>query len=257
MELGYALASEEHPALDLMAHAAATTAAMMPGRFFLGVGTGENLNEHVVGHGWPGPGERLAMLDETVAVIRGLLTGTLTTFRGDYYTVEGARLYTVPFDPIPIVVAASKPRAAEVGDGIINASPDPSLIRAFEAAGGEGPRYGQLTVCWAEDEDEAIRIARRAWPNAALPGDLAQELPLPEHYEHAAALVRDEDVAAAIVCGPDPERHVAAIMAYVDAGVDHVYVHQVGHDQEGFFRFYEREVRPRLEAIGAGAPPPS
>lgn len=245
-----------HPAI--VGQAAATAASMLPGRFFLGVGTGENLNEHVLGDRWPAAGIRREMLEEAVAVMRQLWEGELTSHRGDYYTVENARLYTVPEEPIEVMVAAGGPEAAElagrIGDGFVGTAPEAELLEAFEAAGGEGkPRYGQLTVCWAEDEAEARRTAYEWWPNAALRGTLGQELPLPSHFEAAAAMVTEDDVAEAVVCGPDPERHAEAIDAYVEAGYDHVYVHQVGPDQEGFLRFSERELLPRYARASAGA----
>ena len=237
----------QHPAI--VAQAAATVARLMPGRFFLGVGTGENLNEHVVGAPWPPPGVRLEMLDEAIGVIRALWAGDEVMHRGRHFDVVHARLYTTPGKAIPIVVAAANPEAVALagraGDGLVTTSPDAELVDAFLRAGGTGPRYGQMTVCWHESEAEARRIARRSWPNAALPGDLNQELERPAHFEQAARLVREEDVAELIVCGPDPERFRETIAAYADAGLDHVYIHQVGPDQEGFLRFAERELLGR------------
>jgi G6PDH family F420-dependent oxidoreductase len=237
-----------HPAI--IAHAAATSAAMMPGRFFLGLGAGENLNEHVVGEGWPAPDERLAMLAEAIEVIRLLWQGGYQTHRGEFYDVEQARLYTLPDEPPPIAVAAAKPRAAELageaGDAFIGVAPDKELIGEYEGAGGKGPRYGQITVCWAEDEAEAKRTAREVWPNAALGGDLTFELPLPLHYEQATESVTEEEVAESVICGPDPQPHLDAIREYEQAGYDHVYIHQVGPNQEGFFDFYRQEILPAL-----------
>jgi len=239
-----------HPAI--IAHATATVAAMMPGRFFLGVGTGENLNEHILGDRWPPHDVRSEMLEEAVAVIRLLWQGGEQTHRGRHYTVENARLYTLPEEPPPIMVAGSGPRAARlagrIGDGLINTAPDAEVRETFERAGGAGkPRYAQMTVCWAADEPQARRTAFEIWPNGGLKGELSQELPTPAHFEQAAKLVTEEMVAEEVVCGPDPERHIAKIQAYVDAGYDHIYVHQVGPDQEGFFRFYEREILPRFQ----------
>ncbi len=234
-----------HPAL--VAQAAATCAALMPGRFLLGLGTGENLNEHVVGARWPSFGERRELLEEAIEVIRLLWSGELVSFRGRFYTVDRARLYTLPDELPPILVAAGGPRAAELagrrGDGLVSTSPDREIVEEFEQAGGrDAPRYGQLTVCWARTEEEAAEVAYECWPNAALRGELGQELPLPEHFEQAAATLRREDVAQAVVCGPDPQRFVEAIAEFEQAGFDHVYLHQVGPDQEGFFRFFEREL---------------
>jgi coenzyme F420-dependent glucose-6-phosphate dehydrogenase len=238
-----------HPAI--IAQAAATSAAMMPGRFFLGVGTGENLNEHILGDRWPAHDMRQEMLEEAIEIIRTLWQGDTLTYRGGYYTVENARIYTLPDQLPPILMAASGPRAAEaagrLADGFITTAPEADLLKRFEAAGGSGkPSYGQLTVCWAQDEASARRTAYEYWPTAAIRGELTQELPTPAHFEQAAKMVREEDVAQVIICGPDAERHIAALKEFIDAGYGHVYVHQVGPDQEGFFRFYEQEVLPKL-----------
>jgi coenzyme F420-dependent glucose-6-phosphate dehydrogenase len=236
-----------HPVV--IAQAAATIATMMPDRFFLGVGTGENLNEHVTGERWPAIDERLEMLEEAVGVIRELWTGTDVTFRGKHYTVEQARLYTRPETSPPIHMAAAGPHAVEIAsriaDGLIGTAPDKGLIDDYVAhTGGNKPRFGQVTVCWAADADEAKRTAHEWWPNAALHGELTQELPLPRHFEQAVKNVSPEDVAKTITCGPDVDAHVHAIQEFVDAGYDHVYVHQIGADQEGFFTFYEEQVLP-------------
>ncbi|HXH13025.1 MAG TPA: TIGR03557 family F420-dependent LLM class oxidoreductase [Alphaproteobacteria bacterium] len=238
-----------HPAI--IAQAAATVAAMMPGRFFLGVGTGENLNEHILGDRWPPHDVRLEMLEEAVEVIRLLWQGGTQTYRGLYYVVENARIYTLPEQLPPIIVAASGPRAAEaagrIGDGLVTTAPKAEILQRFQAEGGSGkPAYGQLTVCWASDEADARRLAYEHWPTAAVRGELTQELPTPAHFAQAAEMVREEDIAQAIICGPDPERHLAGIREFVEAGYDHVYIHQVGPNQEGFFHFYEHEVLPKL-----------
>jgi coenzyme F420-dependent glucose-6-phosphate dehydrogenase len=234
-----------HPAL--VAQAAATSASLMDGRFFLGLGTGENLNEHILGDRWPGHEERLEMLEEAIEVIRRLWKGDLVTHRGRHFTVDRARLYTLPKQTPKIAIAASGPRAAElagaIGDALISTSPDAELVSAFEQAGGsDKPRYGQLTVCWAESEEQALDTAYEWWPNAAIAGELGQELALPRHFEQAATMVSRDDIASAVVCGPDPARHREAIAEYDSAGFDHVYVHQVGPDQDGFLRFSEREL---------------
>jgi coenzyme F420-dependent glucose-6-phosphate dehydrogenase len=238
-----------HPAI--IAQAAATSASMMEGRFFLGLGTGENLNEHVVGEGWPAPDERLAMLEEAIEVIRLLWQGGYQTHRGDFFDVEQARLYTLPAEPPAIAVAAAKPLAAELAgraaDAFVNTAPDPEPIKAFESAGGQGkPKYGQITGCWAESADEGARIACEIWPNAALSGDLGYELPLPLHYEQATADVTPEDLAESIPCGPDPDRWLEDIRQYEQTGYTHIYFHQIGRDQEGFLRFWAEELAPKL-----------
>jgi G6PDH family F420-dependent oxidoreductase len=236
-----------HPAI--VAQAAATVAALLPGRFMLGVGTGENLNEHILGTTWPSAAVRREMLEEAIQVIRALWEGDDTSHRGCHYTVENARIYSLPKQLPPIFVAASGEKAAELagraGDGLVATAPKKETIETFEQAGGKGkPRYGELTVCWAKDEAQATRTAREIWPNAALGGELSQELPLPRHFEQAAQTVRDDDMAKSVPCGPDPEKHRAALKQYMDAGFDHVAIHQIGPDQEGFFRFYEKEILP-------------
>jgi len=237
-----------HPAI--IAQASATAAAMMPGRFFLGVGTGENLNEHVLGDHWPPVDVRLEMLEEAVAVIRKLWEGDLCSHDGNHYLVENARIYTLPDELPAIVVAAAGPKAAtlagRIGDGFWSTVPKPDLVKGFEDAGGRGPRYGMVTVCWAPDEEQAKRTAHEWWPNAGLPGQLTQELALPAHFEQAVTLVTPEALAEKLPLGPDPDRHVEAIREYVGAGFDHVYIHQIGPDQDGFFDFFERELAPRL-----------
>ena len=237
-----------HPAL--IAQAAATAAAMMPGRFFLGAGTGENLNEHVIGAHWPPAAVRREMLEEALEVIRALWQGKRLDHRGRHYVVERARLYTLPDEPPPIYVAASGPKSAElagrIGDGLFSLSPQSELLETFDAAGGSGkPRYGQIEVCVAEDEAEARRIAYEYWPNTALGGELTQELATPAHFEQATSTVREEDVAEKVVCGSDPDRHLEQIARFRDAGYDHVYFHQIGPDQETFLRFYAEQVLPR------------
>ena len=238
-----------HPAI--VAHAAATAGEMMPGRFFLGLGTGENLNEHVHGDRWPAIDERVEMLEEAIDVIRLLWEGGQQTHRGRFYTVEQARVFDIPKERPPIVVAAKGDKAArlagEKGDGLVGTAPDRDLLQTFEHAGGSGkPTYGQVHVCWAEKEEEARRTALEWWPNTSIPGELGVELPLPRHFEQAAELLSEDDVAGSVTCGPDPERHRQALREYADAGFTHVYAHQVGPDQEGFMRFYEQEVLPKL-----------
>jgi coenzyme F420-dependent glucose-6-phosphate dehydrogenase len=238
-----------HPAI--IAQAAATSAAMMPGRFFLGVGTGENLNEHVLGSRWPAPDERLEMLEEAVEVIRLLWQGGYQTHRGKHYTVEQARLYTLPEQLPEICVAAAQPNAAElagrIGDGLISVAPEQELAENFEQAGGKGkPRYGHLTVCWAASEEEAKRTAHENWPNAGLEGPLSQELAIPAYFEAAAEMVEPDDLAEALPLGPDPDRHLQAVREFEEAGFDHVYIHQIGADQDGFLDFASRELIPKL-----------
>lgn len=241
-----------HPAI--IAQAGATAAEMMPGRFFLGVGTGENLNEHILGQHWPPPEVRLEMLEEAVDVMRKLWQGGLKSHYGRHFTVENARIYTLPEEPPPVYIAASGPNAmrlaGRLGDGMISLAPDEDLLSEFDESGGRNKRrYGMMTVCWAPSEEQARKTAHECWPNTALKGALSRELALPSHYEAAVSHVTVDEVAEKIVCSPDPEKHISKIHAYLDAGYDHVYIHQVGPDQEGFFRFYESEILPNLDGF--------
>lgn len=238
-----------HP--TIIAQAAATAATMMPGRFFLGVGTGENLNEHIQGFRWPPHDIRLALLEEAVQIIRLLWEGENTSFWGDFFTVEDAHLFTLPDEIPPIMVAGSGDDMAEVagqiGDGFISTAPEEKLLEAYEAGGGEGPRIGQLTVCWAESEEAAKETVYEIWPNSALPGELSQELRTVEHFEQAVKIVTKEEATKHIVTGPDPQKHLDGIRKFLNVGYDQVYIHQIGHDQEGFFSFYEQEVLPEFQ----------
>jgi G6PDH family F420-dependent oxidoreductase len=232
-------------------------AELFEGRFFLGVGTGENLNEHVLGDAWPEWDVRAEMLEEAIEVMRQLWTGEVVSHRGQYYIVQNARLYTLPDEPPPIHVAAGGERMAElagrIGDGFIGTGPDKALLKAYAEAGGSGPRYGQITVCWGTDERAARRTAHKIWPTSAIRGEATQELPNPAHFEQLAEMVSENQIAEAIACGPDPDVHLEKLRSYIDAGYDHVYIHQIGPDQEGFIRFAERELIPQLEPATASA----
>jgi len=238
-----------HPAI--IAQASATAASLMPGRFFLGLGTGERLNEHILGAPWPARDVRAEMLAEAVGVIRQLWRGEMTSHRGRHYTVDTARIFSLPEPLPPIYLAAGGTKAAreaaQHGDGTIGTGPDRSILDAFAEAGGEGPRIGQVTVCWAATEAEARRTAREWWPTVTIHGEASQELPSPAHFEQLTASVTEEQVAEIVPCGPKAERHLARIAEYVDAGYDHVYVHQIGPDQAGFIKFAEGELLPALK----------
>ena len=243
-----------HPAI--IAQASATIGCLMPGRFFLGVGSGESLNEHVVGQTWPPPDMRQDMLEEAVEVLRLLHRGGEQSHYGKFFQVHDARVYNIPDEPVPIYVAAAGQHAARLaarlGDGLICSAPSAESVAAFEAGGGAGkPRYGQLTVCWARSEDEAVRTAHEYWPISGLEGQFKNELPRPLYLEQASKPVTPEMVKREIVCGPDPQAHVDGLAKFVKAGFDHVYVHQVGPDQEGFMRFYQREILPRAASLAA------
>ncbi|MFB6141601.1 MAG: TIGR03557 family F420-dependent LLM class oxidoreductase [Halosimplex sp.] len=234
-----------HPAV--VAQAAATVADMFDGRFFLGVGTGENLNEHVTGEGWPAFDVRAGRLEESVEVIRQLWSGENVTYRGVHVTVEDAKLFTLPDDPPPLHVSGTGPKSAsmagEIGDGLVSVAPVAEFVERFEDH-GDGPTYGQVTVCYADDERSARETALEYWPNGGSPGSVNWELRTPKDIEAATEYVDEDRIGEEIVCSPDPNDHVEQIQRFVDAGFDHVYVHQVGPDQGAFFDFYESEVLP-------------
>jgi G6PDH family F420-dependent oxidoreductase len=236
-----------HPAI--IAQAAATSAVQHEGRFVLGVGSGEALNEHIFGDPWPNADVRLSMLEEAVELIRELHRGRVVNHSGRHYTVEGARIYTVPDEPVPIYVSAFGPKAAEVagriGDGFVCMMPDTDLLRTFREAGGKGkPVQGGFKACYADTADEGLATAHRIWPNMQLPGELAQVLPQPRHFEQASQLVTEQTMAGTLPTGPDPEAYQATLQSYVDAGFDEVYVAQIGPRQDEFFDFWRTKVRP-------------
>ena len=237
-----------HPAV--VAHAAATASLMLDGRFTLGVGSGEALNEHVLGDRWPPADVRLEMLEEAVGVIRRLLGGQEVSHHGRHYTVENARLYSCPADPPPIAVsgfgAKSLALAARIGDGFVTTSPSAEAVRDYRRQGGEGPTMALVKVCWGEDEAAAKKLAYERWRTTSVPGELNQELPVPAHFEQASEQVTEEMVAEKIPCGPDPDRLAEVLAKYLEAGFDEVYVSQIGDDQSGFLECFFGEVRPGL-----------
>lgn len=237
----------QHPAV--VAQAAATCALLTDGGFTLGVGTGEALNEHVVGQRWPAAQVRLDMLEEAIEVIRKLFAGGLVTHTGTNYRVETARLYSLPDTPPKIYMSGFGERAirlaAQVADGYISVQPNADFVRLYrESGGGDRPVQGGLKVCWGPDAAQARKLMHRLWATDQVPGESAQLLPSPRHFQQLAQLVTEEMITAP--CGPDPQDHVRAVRAYTSAGFDEVYIGQVGPDQEGFFEFYSCDVLPRL-----------
>jgi G6PDH family F420-dependent oxidoreductase len=239
-----------HPAI--IAQAAATSARLCRGGFRLGVGSGEALNEHITGSRWPTADVRLDMLEEAVEVIRALLTGERVNHHGVHYTVEDARIFTLPDEPVEIPVSAFGPAAislaARIGDGFVTAQPDADGLASYREQGGRGPSMAGAKACWGTDRDEAQKLAHRLWANQGVPGELAQVLPSPAHFEQASELVTPEMIGETIPCGPDVDEHVQKLMQYADAGFDELYVSQIGPHQEGFFEFYEAEVLPALRS---------
>lgn len=238
-----------HPAV--IAQAAATSAVLHDGRFVLGVGSGEALNEHILGAAWPQADVRLEMLEEAVEVLRELWRGDFVNHHGKHYTVEHARIYTLPDTPPPIYVSGFGPKsielAARIGDGYISTMPDAEMVRRFrDAGGGDKPCQAGFKAAYADSADEGARIAYERWPNAGVPGELSQVLPSPRHFEQAAQLVQPEMMKESFVCGNSPDAHLEMIDRYAKAGFDEVYVANTGPNTEGLFDLYQREVLPRL-----------
>lgn len=240
-----------HPAV--IAQAAATTQVMFDGRFGLGIGSGEALNEHIFGDAWPTADVRLEMLEESVEVMRRLWTGELVRHRGRHYTVDTARIYTLPADGVPVLVSGFGDKATElaakIGDGYMTTSPDEEMVQRYRKNGGKGPTQAGVKVCWAADRDTARKTVHRLWANSALPGEAAQVLPSPKHFEQLSKLVTEDMAVEGIACGPDVADFVDSIKLYVDAGIDEIYISQIGHDQDGFFRFWDTELRDALAGL--------
>lgn len=239
-----------HPAV--IAQAAATSAVMLGGKFTLGVGSGEALNEHILGDPWPTAPKRLDMLEEAVEVIRSLWTGDVVRHDGRFYTVDSARIYTLPDEPPPIYISGFGPQAtalaARIGDGYITTSPDAELLGQFrEQSGGKPAQIGQK-ACWAPTHDEGVEIAHRLWSNSGLPGELAQVLPSPQHFEQASELVTTEMTADSVTCGPDVDAHVEALLPAVEAGFEEVYVANMGPHYADMIAAYGEHVLPALRS---------
>lgn len=237
-----------HP--TIVAQAAATASVQLDGRFVLGVGTGEALNEHVLGDRWPGEPTRLQMLEEAVEVIRELWRGEYTYHAGRHYTVDNARIYTRPDVPPRVFVSAFGPRSFElavrIGDGFITTQPDAERVSEWKTRTRGRPAQSGYKVCMAPSEDEGVLIAHHLWANAGLPGELSQVLPSPAHFEQASTLVSQDSTRDSVVCGRDVQRHVEAFQPYAEAGFDDVHIANMGPHYRDFFELYGTEVLPRL-----------
>jgi G6PDH family F420-dependent oxidoreductase len=237
-----------HPAI--VAQAAATAAVMTNGRFTLGVGTGEALNEHVLGDVWPSIDTRLEMLEEAVALMRELWEGGFVTRTGTHYRVDHARGYTLPDGPPPVYVSGFGPKAtdvaARIGDGYISTQSDPELVQRFKEATGGKPAQAGTKVAYADTVDEGVAHAHRLWANSGLPGELAQVLPSPKHFEQASQLVTEESTRESVVAGKDPEAHLEQVREYEKVGYDELYVANMGPHHQAMVEFYGREVLPRV-----------
>lgn len=238
-----------HPAI--IAQAAATTASMMEGRFLLGLGSGENLNEHILGDHWPPASIRIEMLEEAIHIIRMLWKGDIYNFKGKYYTIENAQIYTLPSKFPPILMAADGELAAEtagrIADGLITPGIRDHLVKIFKNTGGEDkPCYAEASVCWAADEEYAKNIAHEYWPILSNKNGLNWEITTPKYFEALARMTNPETLTSHMACGNDPQRHIDEIKEFINAGYNHVFVHQLGPHQEGFINFYKEEVLPEF-----------
>jgi len=243
-----------HPAI--IAQGAATLGLLSGDRFTLGLGAGERLNEHVVGAGWPGRGERHERLGEAADIIQGLLAGDLTNYRGNHFDLDHARLFDRPEIKPDVVIAAGGPEAARLagrkGDGLIVTEPRPDLIEAFVSAGGSGPRYAEVALCYAEREEDAQKTAHHYFRWSVTGWPVQAELPDTEGFAAATEHVTPETVAEGVSCGPSPERHLQAIDRFLQAGYDRIILVQVGPDQDTFFDLFEHELAPALRDRAAG-----
>jgi G6PDH family F420-dependent oxidoreductase len=223
---------------------------MLGGRFVLGVGTGEALNEHILGGPWPSLDVRLEMLEEAISLIRELWTGEVVTRQGKHYQVDTARIYTLPDQPPPIYMSAFGPKALEVAarvaDGFICTQDDEGMVSSFKEQSGGKPAQGGYKVAWAKTADEGVDHAHRLWANAGVPGELAQVLPSPRHFEQASQLVTRSSTAESVVAGPKIEEHVDQMRSFVSAGYDEVYVANMGPHYREMIEAYGRDVLPAV-----------
>ena len=237
----------------IIAQAAATSAVLLDGKLTLGVGSGEALNEHIYGQAWPTAEVRLEMLEEAVELIRALWSGECISHRGRHYTLDNAQIYTLPHTPPPIYMSGFGPKAtdlaARIADGYINTSPDRDLLERYRAKAQPGARaQAGFKVAYGQTADEGVGHAHRLWANSGLPGELAQVLPTPSHFEQASSLVTKEMTAESVVAGPDPERHAEAFKPYLEAGFDEIYVGNMGPHYREMIRMYGEQVLPALRA---------
>lgn len=226
-------------------------------RFSLGLGSGERLNEHVVGLGWPGVAERHERFTEAIEIIQGLLKGELTDYRGKHLHLENAHLHDRPQRKPRVVIAAGGPKAAalagEHGDALIATEPKAELVKAYEEAGGKGPRYAEVSVCLARTENEGRKTAHKyfRWSLGGWP--VQAELPNPRSFAAASAQATPEDMGKKIPCGPAIEKHVAAITKFIDAGFDHIIITQIGPQQNLLLEAFKTELAQALRGKAGGS----
>ena len=248
-----------HPAV--IAHAAATLGAMFPGRFYLGLGAGEALNEHVVGGVWPEIGIRSAMMFESIEIINKLFTGNVVKHKGEYFTLESAKLYTRPEKPVPVYVATAGPinakKTGKFADGIITVGAADEKIGMLWAKFEEGarevgkdpsaaPKMLQIHVSWARTDQEAIDQAVLEWPNGGMPFP-KQDIKNPEDFAAMAKMVGPNDFKNRVLMTSDLGAHAAHIQHYLDMGFDEIHLHNVGRNQAEFIEVFGKEVLPQLK----------
>jgi len=248
-----------HPVV--VAHASATLGAMYPGRFWLGLGAGEALNEHVIGGEWPEIGIRSAMMFESIEIINKLFTGKVVKHDGDYFTLESARLYTVPEEPVKVYVATAGPlnakRTGKFADGIITVGAADSKIAMLWDKFRDGAREAgkdpsamrtqlQVHVSWAPTQAAAEEQALLEWPNGGMPFP-KQDIKNPEDFANIAKLVSLDNFANRMLISADLDEHIAAIQNYVEMGFDDIYLHNVGRNQTEFIKVFGEQVLPRLK----------
>jgi coenzyme F420-dependent glucose-6-phosphate dehydrogenase len=247
-----------HPAV--IAQAAATLEAMFPGRFYLGLGAGEALNEHIIGDYWPEAPVRLERLMEAIEIIQALFTGKVVKHRGAHFNVESAKIYTMPDAPPPIYVATSGPimaqRTGKFTDGIITVGAADEKIKGLldrydkgaQEAGKDPvtmPRILQVKISFADSEEQAVEYAMKEWPNGGMNFPKA-DIRNPEDFEAMAKLVRPDNYKNRVLLTPDLSEHVAHLQHFIDLGFNEIYIHNVARNQEAFIDAYGKQVLPNL-----------
>jgi G6PDH family F420-dependent oxidoreductase len=237
-----------HPAV--IAQATATLGLLSENRFTLGLGAGERLNEHVTGGGWPGIPERHERLGEAIDIIQGLLAGSQQTYRGKHFELDHARLFDRPTQKPIVAIAAGGPEAARLagrkGDGLVATEARADLIEAYVAAGGSGPRYAEVAMCYAESDEDAKQTAHRYFRWSLTGWPVQAELPDTKGFAAASKHITPDQVAQSVTYGRSIEKHVEAVVAYAKAGFDHIVLVQIGPEQEKFIRFFESELRKAI-----------
>ncbi|WBB52872.1 TIGR03557 family F420-dependent LLM class oxidoreductase [Verrucosispora sp. WMMD573] len=241
-----------HPAI--IAQAAATLALVSDNRFTLGVGAGERLNEHVVGQGFPGARGRHERLREALEIIRLLWSGGYRSYEGRHLQLDDARVFDLP-EQLPVIAVAASGEAsatiaAELGDGLFATEPEADLVQTYQRLGGQGPRYAEVPLAWAPDEQQAVRAAWETSRWSVTGWKVMSELPNPVNFDAASRTVTEDDIRQQFAVGPDPDVHVQAVRTYVEAGFDHVVLQNAGPDPDGFLDFFQDTLSARLRALG-------